>query len=74
MPPQVYEAMAYHVSQANFNRRIKAVSVWSLQMTAQAVLNALRAMMNPMTASIQEKGSPYELVIPSGTISSEATS
>ena len=39
---KVYDAFAYHVTQANFNHRVKTVSLWSLQMTASAVLAALR--------------------------------
>ncbi|GBE80718.1 Mitochondrial distribution and morphology protein [Sparassis crispa] len=51
---KVYEAMAYHVMQANFNRRVKAVSAWSLQMTASAILSALRTLMDPMAAHLRE--------------------
>ncbi|KAI0684192.1 mitochondrial distribution and morphology proteins-domain-containing protein [Cytidiella melzeri] len=51
---KVYEAMAYHVSQANFNRRIKAVSAWSLQRTAQAMLAVLRTMTNPVTEQLKD--------------------
>ncbi|KAE9391909.1 hypothetical protein BT96DRAFT_864631, partial [Gymnopus androsaceus JB14] len=29
---KIYDALAFHVTQANMNRRIKTVSVWSLQM------------------------------------------
>ncbi|KAI9463718.1 mitochondrial distribution and morphology proteins-domain-containing protein [Lactarius psammicola] len=39
---KVYDTFAYHVTQANFNHRVKTVSLWSLQMTASAVLAALR--------------------------------
>lgn len=45
---QIYEALAYHVSQANMNQRLKTVSVWSLQMTATAVLSALRNAIDPL--------------------------
>ncbi|KZO95561.1 hypothetical protein CALVIDRAFT_499882 [Calocera viscosa TUFC12733] len=38
---KTYDALAYHV-QHGMNRNIKAVSLWSLQMTANAVLAALR--------------------------------
>ena len=51
---KVYEAMAYHVTQANFHRRVKAVGTWSLQMTATALMNTLRAAMDPMTAPLRE--------------------
>jgi mitochondrial distribution and morphology protein 31 len=56
--------MAYHVTQANMNRRVKAVGVWSLQMTASAVLSAMRSMMDPMKA-IYTNGLPYyDIVLP----------
>lgn len=54
---QVYEALAYHVTSQNMNRRIKAVSTWSLQMTAQAVINALRNIVDPVSAYMREMGS-----------------
>lgn len=67
---KVYEAMAFHVTQANFNRRVKAVSAWSLQMTASAILSALRSAMDPMAAhlkQIYEEGLMYELQLPAST-------
>ena len=39
---QTYNALAHHVTHANLNRRLKTVSLWSLQMTANATLTALR--------------------------------
>ncbi|KAL4249496.1 MDM31/MDM32 family protein [Abortiporus biennis] len=60
---KVYEAMAYHVTQANFNRRIRAVSTWSLHMTTNAILSALRSMINPMAQHIKDiykEGFPFE--------------
>ncbi|KAF8585949.1 mitochondrial distribution and morphology protein family 31/32 [Ramaria rubella] len=39
---KTYNALAHHVTHANLNRRIKTVSLWSLQMTANATLTALR--------------------------------
>lgn len=68
--------MAYHVTQANFNRRIKAVGAWSLQMTAQAALSALRTMMNPMTEHLRElytEGLPYDFTFPLGVIVGEGS-
>ncbi|KAJ7091890.1 mitochondrial distribution and morphology protein family 31/32 [Mycena belliarum] len=50
---QVYDAMAYHVTQANMNRRLKTVSLWSLQMTAGAVLSTLRTLVDPMSARVR---------------------
>ncbi|EIW63485.1 uncharacterized protein TRAVEDRAFT_114364 [Trametes versicolor FP-101664 SS1] len=51
---KVYEAMAYHVTQANFNRRMRAVGTWSLQMTASALMSTLRTLMDPMTVHVRE--------------------
>ncbi|KAF5380240.1 hypothetical protein D9757_008205 [Collybiopsis confluens] len=51
---KIYDALAHHVTQANINRRIKAVSMWSLQMTASAVLSALRNLMDPMSIRVRE--------------------
>ncbi|KAJ7497736.1 mitochondrial distribution and morphology proteins-domain-containing protein [Mycena latifolia] len=51
---QVYDAMAYHVTQANMNRRLKTVSLWSLQMTAGAMLSTLRTLVDPMSARVRE--------------------
>lgn len=46
--------MAYHVTQANFNRRMRAVGTWSLQMTASALMSTLRTLMDPMTVHVRE--------------------
>ncbi|KAF9478791.1 mitochondrial distribution and morphology protein family 31/32 [Pholiota conissans] len=52
---KTYDAMAYHVSQSTMNRqRMKAVSLWSLQRTASAVLSALRTMTDPMSAQLKD--------------------
>ncbi|KAJ6594374.1 mitochondrial distribution and morphology proteins-domain-containing protein [Mycena capillaripes] len=51
---QVYDAMAYHVTQANMNRRLKTVSLWSLQMTAGAVISTLRTLVDPVSARARE--------------------
>ena len=46
------------------NRRVKAVGVWSLQMTASAVLSALRNIVDPMASRVREvyyvDGIPYD--------------
>lgn len=60
---QVYDALAYHVTQANMNRRFKAVSAWSLQMTAQAVINALRNIVDPISVHIREVSSDEQLYL-----------
>ncbi|KAF7299286.1 hypothetical protein MIND_00877500 [Mycena indigotica] len=51
---QVYDAMAFHVMQANLNRRIKTVSLWSLQMTASAMLATLRSLVDPMSNRVRD--------------------
>lgn len=52
---KTYDAMAYHVSQANMNRqRIKTVSLWSLQKTANAILSALKNIADPVPAHLKE--------------------
>lgn len=51
---KVYDAFAYHVTQANFNHRVKTVSLWSLQMTASAVLAALRSVVDPVSAQVRD--------------------
>ncbi|TFK17140.1 mitochondrial distribution and morphology protein 31 [Coprinopsis marcescibilis] len=51
----VYEAMAYHVSQGSMNRqRMKTVSWWSMQMTASAIISALRTVADPVSAQLKE--------------------
>jgi len=52
---KVYEALAYHVSQSALNRqRMKTVSLWSLQMTASAILSALRNAVNPISHHLKD--------------------
>lgn len=52
---KTYDALAYHVSQSNMNRqRIKTVSLWSLQMTANAILSALKNIADPVSAHLKE--------------------
>lgn len=52
---QTYDALAYHVSQSTMNRqRIKTVSLWSLQMTASAIVSALKNMMDPVSINFRD--------------------
>jgi len=55
LPRQIYDALAYHVTQANMNRRIRTVSVWSLQKTAGAVLSTMRNFLDPGLVQLREK-------------------
>ncbi|KAF9241826.1 mitochondrial distribution and morphology protein-domain-containing protein [Melanogaster broomeanus] len=68
---KTYDALAYHVSQVNMNRRVKAVGVWSLQMTASAILSALRNLIDPMASQLREvyyvNGIPYDALLVLGT-------
>jgi hypothetical protein len=50
---KVYDAMAFHVTQANMRRRIQTVSVWSLQQTVVALLATLRTLADPVRAQLQ---------------------
>ncbi|CCA69884.1 related to MDM31-Mitochondrial inner membrane protein required for mitochondrial morphology and inheritance [Serendipita indica DSM 11827] len=58
---QVYGALAYHVTKMNMNRRIKAVSSWSLTMASQAVISALRNIVDPISAQLRESSSDENL-------------
>ncbi|KZT10759.1 mitochondrial distribution and morphology protein family 31/32 [Laetiporus sulphureus 93-53] len=61
---KVYEAMAYHVTQVNFNRRVKAVSAWSLQLTASAMISALKTLVDPVAAHLRDlynEGIPHDV-------------
>jgi hypothetical protein len=46
--------MAYHVMQANFRRRIRTVSLWSLQQTISALLGTLRVMADPVRVQLRQ--------------------
>lgn len=65
---KVYDALAYHVIAVNMNRRVRAVGVWSLQMTASTMLSALRNLIDPMAAQVREmyysNGFPFDVQIP----------
>lgn len=51
---KTYDAMAHHVLQANFNRRVITVSWWSLNKMVGAVLVTLRTMADPVRAHLKE--------------------
>ncbi|KAJ7594489.1 mitochondrial distribution and morphology protein 31 [Mycena floridula] len=51
---KTYDALAHHVTQVNMNRRLKTVSLWSLQMTASSVLSALRNGVDPLSRNLRE--------------------
>ena len=65
----MYDALAYHVTQVNFNRRVKVVGLWSLQMTVSAMLNTAKLMLDPMSKYLQELSDtlqyiPHNLHVP----------
>ena len=64
---KVYDAFAYHVTQANFNHRVKTVSLWSLQMTASAVLAALRNVVDPVSVQVRDLYQDAAVVLDVGT-------
>ncbi|TCD62029.1 Mitochondrial distribution and morphology protein 31, mitochondrial precursor [Steccherinum ochraceum] len=51
---KVYEAMAFHVAQANFQRRVKVVSTWSLHMTTSAIVSAMRYFVDPVATHLRD--------------------
>jgi mitochondrial distribution and morphology protein 31 len=63
---KVYDAFAYHVTQANFNHRVKTVSLWSLQMTASAVLAALRTVVDPVSVQVRDLYQDKALALSAG--------
>jgi len=50
---QTYDAIAYHVTH-NLDRKVKTVSLWGLQVTAQAVVTALRNIFDPVTVHLRD--------------------
>ncbi|KAF8313437.1 hypothetical protein DL93DRAFT_2059047 [Clavulina sp. PMI_390] len=54
---KTYDALAYHVMQANMNRRIKTVTLWSLQQTAKATLRTFRLLVEPLAFPISANNS-----------------
>lgn len=50
---KTYDALSYHVTH-NVNRRVKTVSLWGLQVTAQAVVSALKNIIDPVSVHIRD--------------------
>ncbi|EJD52750.1 hypothetical protein AURDEDRAFT_82446 [Auricularia subglabra TFB-10046 SS5] len=50
---KTYDAIAYHVTH-NLNRRVKTVSLWGLQVTAQAIVAALRNIVDPVSVHLRD--------------------
>ena len=46
---KLYDALAYHLTQANFNQRVRVVSYWSLQKTLAAALSVLQSKLQVMS-------------------------
>lgn len=51
---QVYEALAYHVSQSNMNKRIQSVGFWSLQVTVASAIGMIRTILDPVATQIRD--------------------
>ena len=51
---QIYDALAYHVTQSNIDHRLKTVSLWSLQITANAILSTVKNVLDPAAAHIRD--------------------
>lgn len=48
---QIYEAMAFHVSsEAANSRRLRQVSVWGIQRSAEVLIDMLRGVVDPVGA------------------------
>lgn len=56
---KMYDALAFHVSEVNVNRRVRVVSIWSLQKTASAVLSAMRSAVDPLSLHFKEVYTQY---------------
>ncbi|KZS93905.1 mitochondrial distribution and morphology protein family 31/32 [Sistotremastrum niveocremeum HHB9708] len=50
---KTYEALALHVTQSNLERRLQTVSLWSLQITAGAILSTVRNILDPAGVHIR---------------------
>ncbi|KAF8325157.1 mitochondrial distribution and morphology protein-domain-containing protein [Cantharellus anzutake] len=50
---KVYDALAYHVTHANINRRVKTVSLWSVQQIALAIVGMIRSATEPLSNNVQ---------------------
>ncbi|KZW00277.1 hypothetical protein EXIGLDRAFT_667637 [Exidia glandulosa HHB12029] len=50
---KTYEALAYHVTH-NLNRRVKTVSLWGLHVTAQAIVGALKNIVDPVSVHLRD--------------------
>ena len=51
---QTYDALAHHVTNVNMNRRLKTVSLWSLHLTANAVVASLRNIADPVSTALRD--------------------
>ncbi|QRV79567.1 mitochondrial distribution and morphology protein 31 [Ceratobasidium sp. AG-Ba] len=47
---KTYEAVAYHVTQANMKRRLKTVALWNLHLASRNLISAARNIADPMSA------------------------
>ncbi|KAG8747839.1 Mitochondrial distribution and morphology protein 31, mitochondrial precursor [Ceratobasidium sp. 414] len=48
-----YDAVAYHVTQANMKRRLKTVAMWNLHLASRNLISAARNIVDPMSAHLR---------------------
>ncbi|KAG8691741.1 Mitochondrial distribution and morphology protein 31, mitochondrial precursor [Ceratobasidium sp. 423] len=48
-----YDAVAYHVTQANMQRRLKTVAMWNLHLASRNLITAARNIADPMSAHLR---------------------
>ncbi|CEL60934.1 Mitochondrial distribution and morphology protein 31 OS=Saccharomyces cerevisiae (strain ATCC 204508 / S288c) GN=MDM31 PE=1 SV=1 [Rhizoctonia solani AG-1 IB] len=50
---KTYDAVAYHVTQANMQRRLKTVAMWNLHLASRNLITAARNIADPMSAHLR---------------------
>ncbi|CUA66859.1 Mitochondrial distribution and morphology protein 31 [Rhizoctonia solani] len=50
---KTYDAVAYHVTQANMQRRLRTVAMWNLHLASRNLITAARSIADPMTAHLR---------------------
>ncbi|KDN45207.1 hypothetical protein RSAG8_05122, partial [Rhizoctonia solani AG-8 WAC10335] len=50
---KTYDAVAYHVTQANMQRRLKTVAMWNLHLASRNLITAARSIADPMSAHLR---------------------
>ncbi|CAE6419707.1 unnamed protein product [Rhizoctonia solani] len=50
---KTYDAVAYHVTQANMQRRLRTVAMWNLHLASRNLITAARNIADPMSAHLR---------------------